>query len=86
MKSNHPSSIVKQLPIIVNKRISDLSCDENSFNDAKVIYELDLKHGDIRSKWRSIDNRLSGETEIEQSFVLTLRWAKTLRLENSFLN
>ena len=50
MKSNHPSSIVKQLPIMVNKRISDLSCDENSFNDAKVIYELDLKHSDIRSK------------------------------------
>ena len=41
-KSHHPPSIVKQLPKMVNKRILDLSCDENEFNNAKVIYELNL--------------------------------------------
>ena len=35
-KSNHLPSIVKQLPKMVNKRISDLSCDESAFNNAKV--------------------------------------------------
>ena len=39
-KSNHPPSIIKQLPKMVIKRISDLSCDESAFNNAKGTYEL----------------------------------------------
>ena len=42
-KSNRPPSIVKQLPKMVNKRISDSPCDESAFNNAKVTYELALK-------------------------------------------
>ena len=48
-----PPSIVKQLPKMVDKRISDLSCDEIAFNNAKVTYELALKHIQERNEIRS---------------------------------
>ena len=51
-KSNHPPSIVKQLPKMVNKRISHLSCDESAFNNAKVTYELPLKHSGYKSEMK----------------------------------
>ena len=39
-RSNHPPTIIKELPIMVNKRISDLSCDKDEFDKAKDVYEL----------------------------------------------
>ena len=43
-ESNHPPSITKQLPLMTNRRISNLSCNENEFNKAKPIYESALKN------------------------------------------
>ena len=43
-ESNHPPSITKQLPSMTNRRISNLSCNENEFNKAKPIYESALKN------------------------------------------
>lgn len=37
--SNHPPTILKQLPKMINKRISGLSSNEEEFNKAKNIYE-----------------------------------------------
>ena len=42
--SNHPSTIIKELPRMINKRISDLSCDLNEFNKAKPLYESALRN------------------------------------------
>ena len=33
--SNHPPSITKQLPNMINRRVSDISCNENEFDKAK---------------------------------------------------
>ena len=41
-KSNHPPSITKQLPSMTNRRISNLSCNENELNKAKALYESAL--------------------------------------------
>ena len=49
-KSKHPPSIVKELPKLINKRISDLFFDESVFNNAKVNYKLALKHSVYKSK------------------------------------
>ena len=43
-KSNHPPSIIKQLPSMTNKCISRLSCDKTEFNKAKITYETALKN------------------------------------------
>eukprot|EP00794_Sanderia_malayensis_P001438 gene1438-biopygen1186 len=42
-KSNHPPNIIKQLPAAINRRISDISCNETEFNKAKPTYENALK-------------------------------------------
>ena len=42
-ESNHPPSIIKQLPSMTNKRISNLPCNEIEFNKAKPLYESALK-------------------------------------------
>ena len=41
-QSNNPPNILKELPKSINKRISDISCDENVFNNAKPTYEKAL--------------------------------------------
>ena len=43
-KSNHPPSILKELPQMINRRISDLSCNEEEFNKAKGQYEASLSN------------------------------------------
>ena len=41
--SNHPPTITKQLPAMVEQRISSISCDENEFNKVKDVYQKALK-------------------------------------------
>ena len=38
-RSNHPPSVIKELPNLIGKRISSLSSDESCFKSAKPIYE-----------------------------------------------
>lgn len=38
-KSNHPPNVIKEIPRMIEKRVSDLSYDEEEFNNAKHIYE-----------------------------------------------
>ena len=42
-ESNHPPSIVKQLPGMISRRISDISCNKEEFEKAKHSYEDALK-------------------------------------------
>ena len=37
--SNHPPTIIKQLPEMINRRISDLSCNKEEFDKVKSVYE-----------------------------------------------
>ena len=43
-QSNHLPNILKGLPKSINKRISNISCDENVFNNAKLAYEKALNN------------------------------------------
>ena len=43
VSSNHPQTIIRQLPKMINKRISDLSSTEKEFTNAKKFYEDALK-------------------------------------------
>ena len=42
-KSNHPPTVIKHLPESVNKRLNDISCNEEVFNAAKGEYEKALQ-------------------------------------------
>ena len=48
--SNHPSTIKKELPNMINKRLSELLCDKNEFDKAKEIYEKALNESDFNTK------------------------------------
>ena len=49
-KSNHSPTIIKDLPNMVNKRLSDLSCNKEELKKAKPIYENALKK--VVIKWK----------------------------------
>ena len=48
--SNHPSSILRQLPTSINKRISTLSSDKQTFEDAAPAYQNALGHSNFSHK------------------------------------
>ena len=37
-KSNHPELLIKQLPMMINRRVSSISCNEEEFDKAKPMY------------------------------------------------
>ena len=43
-RSNHPPSIIKQLPSMINKRLNDLSCNKDKFYKATPMYKNALKN------------------------------------------
>ena len=45
--SNHPPSILRQLPVSINKRISTLSSDKETFQDAAPTYQTALGHSNF---------------------------------------
>ena len=49
-QSNRPPNILKELPKSINKRISDISCDEHVFNNAKETYEKALESSGFTEK------------------------------------
>ena len=42
-QSNHPPSIIKQIPSMKGKRVSDISCDSDHFHKAATGYNNALK-------------------------------------------
>ena len=51
-KSNHPPTIIKDLPKMINKRLSDLSCDEDELRKAKPLYENALKESGYKAEMK----------------------------------
>ena len=41
--SNHPPNILKELPNAINKRVTDISCNQDIFDTAKSTYEQALR-------------------------------------------
>ena len=52
VKSNHPPTIIKDLPKMINKRLSDLSCNEDEFKRAKPLYENALKESRYKAEMK----------------------------------
>ena len=48
MQSNHPNTIKKELPRMIDKMISELSCNKEKFDKAKVIYEKAINESKFR--------------------------------------
>ena len=48
--SNHPPSILKNIPEAINRRLSNLSSDENMFNEVAPIYQKALENAGYKYK------------------------------------
>ena len=86
-KSNHPPSILKSLPAAINRRISDISCNEEVFNRNKQHYEDALKRSGHNVTLRYADNsdhansstQRTHRSKKETSSGSTLRLVRTSR-------
>ena len=58
-RSNHPPSILKQLPSAINRRISEISCNKKSFDKAKQHYEDALKRSGHTTNFTYMTNGTS---------------------------
>ena len=56
--SNHPTSILKQIPTSIEKKISTLSSSETIFSESKEIYQKDLE---ISGYWQTLKYCLANE-------------------------
>ena len=45
--------MIKPLPSMTNKRVSNLYCDETEFNEVKVTYKTTLKNSGTKDYWTS---------------------------------
>lgn len=56
-QSNHPPNIIKQLPKMIERRISDISCNSDEFDKAKGLYETALSRGgyDNQLEYQDLD-------------------------------
>ena len=41
-KSNHPPSIIKNIPVAINKRLSKISANKDIFDNAAPLYQAEL--------------------------------------------
>ena len=56
-KSNHPIKIIKQLPSMINRRISDISCNEKEFKKALPIYKDALEKSGFEPEFNYEESR-----------------------------
>ena len=75
-KSNHPPRIIENIPKSINKRLSEISIDEHSFNEAAPLYQKALDDS-------GYNHRLAFTPSITQSsfgttHLLARRWLQTL--------
>ena len=78
--SNHPPSILRQLPTSINKRISTLSSDKQTFEDAAPAYQNALGHSNFSHKLEYIFINVS---QIEICFLLSFRLGTSSLFQNS---
>ena len=56
VKSNHPPSVLKQIPIGVGKRLSEVSSSEEVFKQSVPVYEEALKSSGLDGKLTYTNN------------------------------
>ena len=57
-QSNHPPSIIKQIPSMISKWVSDISCDSDHFNKAAPDYNTALKKSGFNENIRYSPSQL----------------------------
>ena len=75
-QSNHPPNILKELPKSVNKRIADISCNQDIFDAAKSTYEQALRNSGFSEelKYKSKDGEEKTRNEEKRKRRRKIIW------------
>ena len=57
-QSDHPPSIIKQIPSMISKRVSDISCDSDHFNKAAPDYNTALEKSGFNENIKYLPSQL----------------------------
>ena len=68
--SNHPANILKEIPVMTNKRLSALSCDKEQFDKSAVEYERVLKLSGYKDKLAYKEPTQSGNRRRKKRNIL----------------
>ena len=66
VNSNHPPSIIKQIPSSINRRLSNLSSDEEVFLNNLQPYREALKKSGFRDELTYVEPKISEEHNNEK--------------------
>ena len=58
VNSNHPSSIIKQVPKAVNMRLRRLSSNKKIFHESRKMYIESLKNSDFKEEFTSLEPKI----------------------------
>ena len=68
--SNHPPSIIKQIPLLVNKHILQLSSDQNALSAAAPMYKNALNHSNYHANLHyTQSNNSKGNKRRQQNII-----------------
>lgn len=88
--SNHPPKILQNLPAAISKRISDLSCDQETFSEAAPIYERALAESGFPGKLTFSEHDSTGRKRKRRRKIIWFNppFSKNVRtnIGRSFLN
>ena len=79
--SNHPPSILKNIPKSINRRLSEISSDKECFDNAKHVYQEALNKSGYTTTSPTMNpparHHRHGNTDKETSYGTTLHTART---------
>ena len=61
VNSNHPPSIIKQIPVSINRRLSNLSSNEEVFLNNILSYQEALKKSGFQDELTYVEPKISEE-------------------------
>ena len=68
-KSNHPPSIIKQLPIMINKRLSDISYDKDEFDKSAPMYQKALEESGFQHRLEYIPPQTASRRNRQRKII-----------------
>ena len=68
-KSNHPSTIIEDLPKMINKRLSELSCNKDEFDKAKLLYGKSLQESGYKTSMSYAQTEVKTNKKSEHNLI-----------------
>ena len=73
-KSNHPPIIIQNLPSSISRRLTDISTDEETFQDASQMYNNALRDSGYNETVQFLEERKSGKRKRQRKRRRNITW------------